>query len=57
MAVDWDTFVMNNADTKKEAVDRTYRCVDGFTPQRHLSGSLLLPEWSLRPVAAFGAGD
>jgi hypothetical protein len=39
MAVDWDTTVMNNADTKKEAVGRTYQR-GRFHPQRHLSGSL-----------------
>jgi hypothetical protein len=32
MAVDWDTFVMNNSGTQKEAVGRTYQGVDGFTP-------------------------
>ena len=27
MAVDWDTFVMNNSGTQKEAVGRTYQGV------------------------------
>ena len=29
---DFDTFVMDNSDTKKELVDRTYHGVDGYTP-------------------------
>jgi hypothetical protein len=29
---DMDTFVMDNSDTKKEAVSRTYQGVDGYTP-------------------------
>ena len=29
---DLDTFVMDNSDTKKEAVSRTYQGVDGYTP-------------------------
>jgi len=29
---DIDTFVMDNSDTKKEAVSRTYQGVDGYTP-------------------------
>lgn len=30
--LDFDTFVMDNSDTKKEAVSRTYQGVDGYTP-------------------------
>ena len=40
MAVDWDTFVMNNSGTQKEAVGRTYQGVDGFTPSATYPGSL-----------------
>ena len=40
MAVDWDTFVMNNSGTQKEAVGRTYQGVDGFTPSATYLGSL-----------------
>lgn len=29
---DLDTFVMDNSDTRKEAVSRTYQGVDGYTP-------------------------
>ena len=59
MAVDWDTFVMNNAGTQKEAVGRTYQGVDGYTPSATLPGLLgLLPGIGLAPWrAALGAGD
>jgi hypothetical protein len=40
MAVDWDTFVMNNSGTQKEAVGRTYQGVDGYTPRATYLGSL-----------------
>ena len=30
--VDIDTFVMDNSDTQKEAVGRTYQGIDGYTP-------------------------
>jgi len=40
MAVDWDTFVMNNSGTPKEAVGRTYQGVDGFTSSATYLGSL-----------------
>jgi hypothetical protein len=40
MAVDWDTFVMNNSGTQKEAVGRTDQGVDGFTPSATYLGSL-----------------
>jgi len=32
VCADIDTFVMDNSDTKKEAVSRTYQGVDGYTP-------------------------
>ncbi len=50
MAVDWDTFVMNNSGTRKEAVGRTYQGVDGFTPSATYLGSLgYCLELALRP--------
>ncbi len=50
MAVDWDTFVMNNSGTKKEAVGRTYQGVDGYTPSATYLGSLgYCLELALRP--------
>ena len=59
MALDWDTFVMDNAGTQKEAVGRTYQGVDGYTPSATLPGLLgLLPGIGLAPWrAALGAGD
>ena len=59
MALDWDTFVMDNAGTQKEAVGRTYQGVDGYTPSATLPGLLgLLPGIGLAPGrAALGAGD
>ncbi len=49
-AVDWDTFVMNNSGTPKEAVGRTYQGVDGFTPSATYLGSLgYCLELALRP--------
>jgi hypothetical protein len=32
VGLDFDTFVMDNSGTKKEAVSRTYQGVDGYTP-------------------------
>ena len=32
VCLDIDTFVMDNSDTRKEAVGRTYQGVDGYTP-------------------------
>lgn len=32
VCVDMDTFVMDNSDSKKELVSRTYQGVDGYTP-------------------------
>jgi len=50
MPVDWDTFVMNNANTKKEAVGRTYSGVDGYTPSATYLGTLgYCLELALRP--------
>jgi len=50
MAVDWDTFVMNNSGTKKESVGRTYQGVDGYTPSATYLGSLgYCLELALRP--------
>ena len=50
MPVDWDTFVMNNANTKKEAVGRTYQGVDGYTPSATYLGTLgYCLELALRP--------
>ena len=50
MALDWDTFVMNNAGTQKEAVGRTYQGVDGYTPSATYLGSLgYCLELALRP--------
>ena len=50
MPVDWDTFVMNNDDSKKEDVGRTYQGVDGYTPSATYLGSLgYCLELALRP--------
>ena len=50
MAVDWDTFVMNNSGTQKEAIGRTYQGVDGFTCSATYLGSLgYCLELALRP--------
>jgi hypothetical protein len=50
MPVDWDTFVMNNSRTQKEAVGRTYQGVDGYTPSATYLGSLgYCLELALRP--------
>ncbi len=50
MALDWDTFVMNNSGTQKEAVGRTYQGVDGYTPSATYLGSLgYCLELALRP--------
>lgn len=48
--VDLDTFVMNNAGTKKELVGRTYTGVDGYCPFAVYLGSLgYCLELALRP--------
>ena len=50
MPIDWDTFVMNNAGTKKEDVGRTYQGVDGYTPSATYLGNLgYCLELALRP--------
>lgn len=50
MPIDWDTFVMNNEGSKKEAVGRTYQGVDGYTPSATYLGSLgYCLELALRP--------
>jgi len=50
MAVDWDTFLMNNSGTQKEAGGRTYQGVDGYTPSATYLGSLgYCLELALRP--------
>ena len=50
MALDWDTFVMNNEGTQKEAVGRTYQGVDGYTPSATYLGTAgYCLELSLRP--------
>ena len=58
MAVDWDTFVMNNSGTQKEAVGRTYRGVDGYTPSATYLGSLgYCLELALRPGVQHSARE
>jgi hypothetical protein len=48
--VDWDTFVMNNSGTKKEALGRTYQGVDGYAPSATYLGTLgYCLELALRP--------
>jgi len=50
MAVDWDTFVMDNSGTRKEGIGRTYQSVDGFTCSATYLGSLgYCLELALRP--------
>jgi len=58
MAVDWDTFVMSNSGTQKEAVGRTYQGVDGFTPSATYLGSLgYCLELALRPGVQHSASE
>lgn len=58
MAVDWDTFVMNNSGTQKEAVGRTYQGVDGFTCSATYLGSLgYCLELALRPGVQHSARE
>jgi hypothetical protein len=48
--IDWDTFVMNNDGSKKEAVGRTYQGVDGYTPSvTYLGTQGYCLELALRP--------
>jgi hypothetical protein len=50
MAVDCDTFVMDNSGTQEEALGRTYQGVDGYTPSATYLGSLgFCLELALRP--------
>lgn len=50
LPIDWDTFVMNNAGTQKEAVGRTYQGVDGYTPSATYLGTMgYCLELALRP--------
>jgi Transposase DDE domain group 1 len=56
MAVDWDTFVMDNSGTKKQAVSPTYQGVDGYTPSATYLGSLgYCLELALRPGSQHSA--
>lgn len=58
MALDWDTFVMNNEGTQKEEVGRTYQGVDGFTPSATYLGSLgYCLELALRPGVQHSAKE
>ncbi len=58
MTVDWDTFVMNNSGTQKEAVGRTYQGVDGFTASATYLGSVgYCLELALRPGGSLVARD
>ena len=50
MSVDWNTFVMNNSWTQKEALGRTYQGLDVYTPSAIYLGSLgYCLELALRP--------
>ena len=50
LPLDWDTFVMNNDGSKKEAVGRTYQGVDGYTPSvTYLGTQGYCLELALRP--------
>jgi hypothetical protein len=50
MPIDWDTFVMNNDGSKKEAVGRTYQGVDGYAPSATYLGTQgYCLELALRP--------
>lgn len=56
MAVDGDTFVMNNSGTQKEAVGRPYQDVDGYMPSATYLGSLsYCPALALRPSVQHSA--
>ena len=58
MAVDWDTFVMNNSGTQKEGIGRTYQGVDGFTCSATYLGSLgYCLELALRPGVQHSARE
>lgn len=50
MPANGDTFVVNNAGTKKETAGRAYQGVDGYTPSAAYLGSLrYCLELALRP--------
>lgn len=58
MALDWDTFVMDNSDTQKEGIGRTYQGVDGFTCSAAYLGSLgYCLELALRPGVQHSARE
>jgi len=58
LAVDIDTFAMDNGGTAKEGVGRTYAGVDGFCPLASYIGAYGWPlELSLRPGTQHSAKD
>ncbi len=58
MPTDWDAFVMNNADTKKEAIGRTYQGVDGYAPSVACLGqSGYCLQLALRPGVQHSANE
>jgi len=58
MAVDWDTFVMDNSGTHKEGIGRTYQGVDGYTCSATYLGSLgYCLELALRPGVQHSARE
>ena len=59
VCADLDTFVMDNSDTKKEAVSRTYQGVDGLHADRAVPGQRGLEPrpGAARGFAPLGAGD
>lgn len=58
MALDWDTFVMDNSGTQKEGIGRTYQDVDGFTCSATYLRSLgYCLELALRPGVQHSARE
>ena len=58
MPVDWDTFVMDNSCTKKEAVGRTYQEIDGYCPgATYLGREGFCLDLSLRPGVQHSAAQ
>lgn len=58
LALDIDTFAMDNGDTRKEGVGRTYAGVDGYCPLAAYLGSHgLCLELALRPGAQHSARE
>ena len=56
--MDWDTFVMNNSGTQKEAVGRTYQVRRSHRPElpvSNLTSKYLLSQKPRLPEAARGA--